>query len=71
MVLVVKSPLTNAGDIRDSLGQEEEGMATHTVLLPGESHGQRSLLGYSPQDHTESDMTNYHFQFMLCVITRF
>ena len=57
MVLVVKSPLTNAGDIRDFLGQEEEGMATHTVLLPGESHGQRSLLGYSPQDLKEWDET--------------
>ena len=27
------------------------------VLLPGESHGQRSLVGYSPQGHKESDMT--------------
>ena len=27
------------------------------VFLPGESHGQRSLAGYSPQDHKESDMT--------------
>ena len=26
----------------------EEGMATHPVFLPGESHGQRSLTGYSP-----------------------
>ena len=26
-------------------------------FLPGESHGQRSLLGYSPQDREESDMT--------------
>ena len=34
-----------------SLGQEdslEKGMATHSVFLPGESHGQRSLAGYSP-----------------------
>ena len=34
-----------------SLGQKdplEEGMATHPVFLPGESHGQRSLAGYSP-----------------------
>ena len=31
------------------LGQKdplEEGMATHAVFLPGESHGQRSLVGY-------------------------
>ena len=27
------------------------------VLLPGESHGQRSLAGCSPQGCTESDMT--------------
>ena len=27
------------------------------VLLPGESHGHRSLVGYSPQGHKESDTT--------------
>ena len=27
------------------------------VFLPGESHGQRSLVGYSPQGHTELDTT--------------
>ena len=27
------------------------------VFLPGESHGQRSLVGYSPRSHKESDMT--------------
>ena len=27
------------------------------VFLPGESHGQRSLVGYSPQGHKESNMT--------------
>ena len=27
------------------------------VFLPGESHGQRSLAGYSPLRHKESDMT--------------
>ena len=26
------------------------------VFLPGESHGQRSLAGYSPWDHKESDV---------------
>ena len=26
-------------------------------FLPGEAHGQRSLEGYSPQGHKESDMT--------------
>ena len=27
------------------------------VLLPGKSHGQRSLVGYSPRGHEESDTT--------------
>ena len=43
-----------------SLGREgplEEGMATHSVLLPGEAHGLRSLAGYSPMGHKELDMT--------------
>ena len=32
------------------------------VFLPGESHGQRSLVGYSPWGHKESDMTErLHF----------
>ena len=32
------------------------------VFLPGESHGQRSLVGYSPGGHKESDPTEatYH-----------
>ena len=32
-------------------------MATYSNFLPGESHGQRSLVGYSPWGHKESDMT--------------
>ena len=27
------------------------------VFFPGESHGQRSLVGYRPQGHKESDLT--------------
>ena len=43
-----------------SLGWEyplEEGMAPHSVFLPEESHGQRTLVGYSPLGHKELDMT--------------
>ena len=43
-----------------SLGQEdplEKGMATHSSILPGESHGQRSLVGYSSWGPKESDTT--------------
>ena len=29
------------------------------VVFPGKSHGQRSLVGYSPWDHKESDMTKH------------
>ena len=60
---MVKNPPANTGDIRDvhrSLGREdplEEGMATTPVFLPGKSHAQRSLVGYSPQGREESDTT--------------
>ena len=43
-----------------SLGQEdplEKGWQPTPVFLPGEFHGQKSLVGYSPQGHKESDMT--------------
>ena len=36
------------------------------VCLPGESHGQRSSVGYSPQGHKESDTTEWlHFHFII------
>ena len=36
------------------------------VLLPGKSHGQRSLVGCSPWGHKESNMTErLHFHFSL------
>ena len=40
-------------------------MATHfPVLLPGKSHGWRSLVGCSPRGREESDMTErLHFHF--------
>ena len=52
-----------------SLGQEdplEKEMATHSVLLPGESHAGRSLAGYSPWGRKESDTTerlHFHFKY--------
>ena len=54
-----------------SLGWEdplEKGMATHSSILPGEFHGQKSLVGYSPWDCKELDTTEQltlsHFQNM-------
>ena len=39
------------------------------VFLPGESHGQRSLVGCSPWGRKESDTTErLHFQFLLSCI---
>ena len=43
-----------------ALGQEdalEKGIATHSSILDGEFHGQRSLAGYSPWGCKESDTT--------------
>ena len=47
-----------------SLGHEdplEKGMSTHSSILPGEFQGHRSLVGYSPWGHKESDMTEQLF----------
>ena len=41
------------------------------VFLPEESHGQRSLAGYSPWDHKESEMTDQlHIGWVLVVACR-
>ena len=43
-----------------SLGREDplgKGMATHSSILSGEFHGQRSLVGYSRWGRKESDTT--------------
>ena len=55
----------DAGDIEDmgqvsGLGNHlEKGMATHSNILAGKSHGQRSLVGYSRWGHKETDMTEH------------
>ena len=60
---LVKNPLVNAGDARDSgsipgLQRSQRRLWEPTpVLLPGKFHGQRSLAGYSPWGHEESDKT--------------
>ena len=60
---VVKNLPANAGDERveglipGSGRSLEEGMATHSSILGGESHGQRSLAGYSPWGRQELDTT--------------
>ena len=38
------------------------------VFLPGKSHGQKRLVGYSPRGQKESDMTTENTQDILIVI---
>ena len=52
---MVKNPPANAGDIRRR--EFDPWVRKTPVFLPGESLGQRSLVGYSPQGPKESDMT--------------
>ena len=61
-MLVVSNLLASAGDLRDmssipGSGRSPGGGQGTPVFLPGESHGQRSLAGYSPWGSQESDMT--------------
>ena len=63
VVLVVKNPSTSAGNIRDTglipeLGSSPGGEYGNPLqYLPGESHGQRNLVGYSPKGYRELDTT--------------
>ena len=63
VALVIKNLLANAGDIRDvgsipGLGRSwRREWQPSPVFLPGECHGQRSLVGQSPWGHKESDTT--------------
>ena len=60
---MVKNPPVNAGDTRDArlisgLGKSPgRNWQPTPVFLPGESHGQRSLVDYNPWGHRKSDMT--------------
>ena len=59
---MVKNPPANARDIRDAgsipgSGRSPGGGQPTPGFLPGESHGQRSLLGYSLGGCKESDTT--------------
>ena len=63
MAVVVKNLPANAGDIGDmslipGLGRSPgEGNGNPLILLPGESHRQRRLVGYSPWGHKQLDRT--------------
>ena len=64
VVLVVRNPPANAGDIRDVSSIPPVGKVSWRrawqptpLFLPGECHGQGTLAGYSPWAHKESDIT--------------
>ena len=59
---VSKEFACNAGDMGSILGlarSQKRRLQPTLVLLPGEFHGQRSLAGYRPWGHKESDMTEW------------
>ena len=60
---MVKNMLANIGDTGDDLWVEKipwrKKWKTTPVFLPGESHKQRILVGYSPWGHKESDTTEH------------
>ena len=54
-----KESACNVGDLGSIHWEDplEKGMATHSSILAWKSHGQRSLAGYSPWGHKETDIT--------------
>ena len=59
---MVKNPPAMQEIQVQSLGREdplEKGMVPTPVFLPGESHGQRILVGYGPWGRNELDMTEW------------
>ena len=69
-----KESACNAGDPGSIPGwgrSSEKEMAAHSSVLPGKSHGQRSLVDYSPWGHEESDTTEWltPFTFLLLHIS--
>ena len=56
----VKNLPANAGDVSSVPGSGRDWRRKwqpSPVFLPGKSHGERSLAGYSPWGHKELDMT--------------
>ena len=51
-----KESTCNAGDAKNTLPWRRKWKLA-PVFLPGKFHGQRSLVGYSPRGHKESDTT--------------
>ena len=72
---MVRNPAANIGDARDVGSipglRKSPGVGNGNPfnIIPGKSHGQRGLTGYSPWVHKESDTTGHtctHTIFCLC-----
>ena len=61
MVQLVRNPTASAGDIRDTGSIPGTGRSWQPtpVFLPGESYGQRILVGYSLWSRKESDIVKW------------
>ena len=61
VTIMVKNSPANAGDAGSILGSKRSpwrrAWQPASVFLPGESHGQRGLAGYSPWSNKDLDMT--------------
>ena len=57
--MVINLPAMQETQVHSLDGEDplEEEWQSTPVFLPGESHGQRSLMDYSPSGHTESGTT--------------
>ena len=66
----VKASACNAGDLDSIPGSgrfpQRRKQQPTPVFLPGEPHGQRSLVGYSPRGCKESDTTEGLHSLSLC-----
>ena len=70
-----KEPPANAEDVRDThwvpgLGRFPWRRQPTPVFWPGKSHGQMSLVGYSPWYFRESDTNEQHTHTRVCVHMR-
>ena len=66
-------PVHSEGDQPWDFFGGNDAQAETPVLLPGESHGGRSLVGYSPRGHKQSDMTeqlHFHFLYLNIIFTK-
>ena len=69
VALVVKNPPANAGNTRDSDSVPGSGRFPgrgNSNPVHGESHGQRSLVGYDPQCPKELDLTEMTWHACMC-----